>query len=204
MKKTNIRKMVFASELIAIILFLSFVYNPLTGMPFGYIPITPMVVMTIIHIPVLIGAILLGKKYGMILGTVFGLGSLIQASILLGANAPFTNPILSVFPRIFLGFITVVYYDWFVKKIENKIFATGLTLGLATLTHTVVVVPLLYLIGSTGFYFTALDNPFTGNANLLTIFAGIFTINGLIEILLSIAVGVPIIRALDNVMKKQE
>ncbi|MFA6627199.1 MAG: ECF transporter S component, partial [Bacilli bacterium] len=133
MKNLKIRKLVFASELIAIILFLSFVPNPLTGMAFGYIPLSPLVVMTIIHIPVIIGAIVLGKKYGLILGTVFGLGSLVQAAILLGPNAPFTNPLLSVLPRMFLGYISAVYFQWFVTKFRSKNFATGLTLGLATL-----------------------------------------------------------------------
>ncbi|MFA6890320.1 MAG: ECF transporter S component [Bacilli bacterium] len=202
MKNLKIRKLVFASELIAIILFLSFVPNPLTGMAFGYIPLSPLVVMTIIHIPVIIGAIVLGKKYGLILGTVFGLGSLVQAAILLGPNAPFTNPLLSVLPRMFLGYISAVYFQWFVTKFRSKNFATGLTLGLATLTHTVIVVPILYLIGTTGFYFTAADNPFSANVTLLVIFASIFTINGLLEVVLSIVIGLPIVRALNNVIEK--
>lgn len=203
MKNVKIRKMIFASELIAIILLLSFIINPVTGMPIGYIPIGTIAVMTIIHIPVIIGAILLGKNYGMILGLVFGLGSLIESAILLGYNAPFTNPLLSVVPRIFLGYITAVYYEFFKNKIKNKLFGTGLSLGLATLTHTLVVVPILYLVGVTGFYFTASENPFTTNNVLLGIFTSIFAINGLIEVVLSILVGIPIIRALDQVINKQ-
>lgn len=203
MKNVKIRKMVFASELIAIILLLSFIINPVTGMPIGYIPIGTVAVMTIIHIPVIIGAILLGKNYGMILGLVFGLGSLIESAILLGYNAPFTNPLLSVVPRIFLGYITAVYYEFFTKKIKNKLFGTGLSLGLATLTHTLVVVPILYFVGVTGFYFTASENPFTTNNVLLGIFTSIFAINGLIEVVLAIAVGIPIIRVLDQVVNKK-
>ena len=203
MKNVKIRKMIFASELIAIILLLSFIINPVTGMPIGYIPIGTVAVMTIIHIPVIIGAIILGKNYGMILGLVFGLGSLIESAILLGYNAPFTNPLLSVVPRIFLGYITAVYFELFTKKIKNKMVGTGLSLELASLTHTIVVVPILYLVGITGFYFTASENPFTTNNVLLGIFTSIFAINGLIEVLLSVVVGIPIIRVLNQVVNKE-
>lgn len=201
MRHDQIKKIVFTSILIALILFLSLVFNPFTGMPFGFIPLGTVAVMTIIHIPVLIGAIILGKKFGMILGFTFGLGSLITAASLLGINAPWTNPLLSILPRIFLGYITVVYYDFFKSKFNNENFSLGLTLGLATLTHTLIVVPLFYLVAKTGFYFTASENPFTGASNLLAIFTGIFTLNGLIEILLAILVGLPIIKALKKVIK---
>ncbi len=202
MRHEHIKKIVFTSILIALILFLSLVFNPFTGMPFGFIPLGTVAVMTIIHIPVLIGSLILGKKYGLILGFTFGLGSFITALNVLGINAPWTNPLLSIAPRLLLGPIAVIYYDFFKKKFHNNNFSLALTLGLATLTHTIVVVPLFFLIAKTGFYFTASDNPFTGSSNVLDIFAAIFTINGLVEIILAIVVGLPIIKALNKVMDK--
>ena len=48
----------------------------------GYIPLGFMNA-TIIHVPVIIGAIILGPKYGAYLGLVFGVTSLVKASDLL-------------------------------------------------------------------------------------------------------------------------
>ena len=45
--------------------------------PFGYIPLGFMNA-TIIHVPVIIGAIILGPKYGGFLGLVFGLTSHVE------------------------------------------------------------------------------------------------------------------------------
>ena len=47
----------------------------------GYIPITPTIRATTIHIPVIIGAILMGPKAGAFLGFVFGLTSLVTNTI---------------------------------------------------------------------------------------------------------------------------
>ena len=46
----------------------------------GYIPLGFMNA-TIIHVPVIIGAIILGPKYGAYLGLVFGVTSLVKATI---------------------------------------------------------------------------------------------------------------------------
>ena len=68
----KIMDMSFAGILTAIIVLMAVV-------PFlGYIPLGFMSA-TIIHVPVIVGALLLGPKYGIYLGTVFGVTSLIQA-----------------------------------------------------------------------------------------------------------------------------
>ena len=57
------------------------------------------------HMPVIIGAILEGPVVGALIGLIFGVFSMIQAAV--APNGPidawFTNPLLSVLPRLFIG-----------------------------------------------------------------------------------------------------
>ena len=65
MRNEQIKKITFTGIIIALIIILSFT-------PLGYIHFSflPGVSITIIHIPVLIGSIILGKKYGIVLGLI--------------------------------------------------------------------------------------------------------------------------------------
>ncbi|MCK9536246.1 MAG: ECF transporter S component [Bacilli bacterium] len=148
-RNREIFNLVFASALIAIIIVLTVFAGYIN---FGFVQIT------IIHIPVIIGAIILGKRYGLILGLVFGLGAMIRSFVeVLPQNVIFTNPLLSVLPRMFFGYITAVLYQFLRTKIKKESLAVTFTMILATTIHTVVVVPLLYVIAKTGFYFYAAD-----------------------------------------------
>jgi uncharacterized membrane protein len=57
------------------------------------------------HIPVIIGGILEGPAVGAILGLLFGVFSLIQAT-----DPYFKNPILAIIPRIFIGITAYLAY----------------------------------------------------------------------------------------------
>ena len=72
-RKSNqkIRRMVLLAMFSAIIVLLGIT-------PLGLIPITPLMKATTLHIPVIIGAILLGPADGAILGGVFGIMSFIS------------------------------------------------------------------------------------------------------------------------------
>ncbi|MDD4000276.1 MAG: ECF transporter S component, partial [Bacilli bacterium] len=91
-RNEQIRSLIFASILIALILIMTFIPQ------LGYITINAIPI-TIIHIPVIVGGIFLGRKYGLVLGIVFGIGSLIRSFMEYSLHAPFTNPLLSVLPR---------------------------------------------------------------------------------------------------------
>lgn len=197
MRNKKIKDLVFFSILVALIVILVF-----SGA--GFIVIGTFAAVTIIHIPVLVGAQVLGKKYGTMLGFVFGITSLIQAFLTLGINAPFTNPILSVLPRMFFGFIVCPIYSFLVDKIKNKNLSCGITFGLCTFIHTVVVVFLLFVVGKTGFFFYASEHAYIIETNILVFMGACFTINSLIEVLLAILVACPIARALDVVMHKDD
>lgn len=85
----------------------------MTFIPYvGYITIGASLSITTLHIPVIIGAVLLGKTSGTILGAVWGVTCLIYAALNGTADAViFLNPMISVVPRIFVGLLTAVYYD---------------------------------------------------------------------------------------------
>ena len=72
--------------------------------------------LTIMHIPVIIGAILEGPLVGGSIGLIFGLFSMYQ-----NITAPnltsfiFTNPMIALLPRILIGIVTYYVYD-FIKS----------------------------------------------------------------------------------------
>ncbi len=73
----------------------------------GFIPVpTPAGHATIMHIPVILGGVLEGPVVGLITGAIFGLFSFLQP------GAPFfADPLVSIFPRLFIGVISyLVYY----------------------------------------------------------------------------------------------
>jgi len=73
----------------------------------GFIPFVAGTAITIMHVPVIIGAIVGGPLVGTLIGLIFGLSSLILASA--APTGPgdvfFTDPWVSVAPRLFLGIV---------------------------------------------------------------------------------------------------
>lgn len=114
MKTKEIQDLTLASIFAGIILMMSLIPQV------GFITLMPGVSIVLVHIPVLIGVFLLPRKYGVLLGLFFGLGSLIASFIY--ASQPidlaFRNPLVSVLPRIIFAF--VAYYIYLgLKKIES-------------------------------------------------------------------------------------
>ena len=198
MRNDSIKKIAFCGIIIGLIVVMSFTQV-------GFITISGISI-TLIHIPVLIGSIVLGKKYGAILGLIFGVCSLILAFMNIATNAPFTNPLISIVPRVAFGFLVCPLYTLINKMIKNNIISTSLTMILATLIHTIIVLVPMYIVWRTNFYFGVADyvaNYGDGSGtNLFTIIFGIFVSNGIIEIGLSAVIGTPISMALKNVLKQ--
>lgn len=87
--------------------------------PLGFIPTGPTTA-TIMHIPVMIGAIIAGPLVGGLIGLMFGLSSIFYA--IMNPNIvsfAFLNPLVSVLPRILIG-VTAAYTYQFVSKIPEK------------------------------------------------------------------------------------
>jgi len=71
----------------------------------GFIPFVAGVSITVMHVPVVIGAIVAGPGAGTLIGAIFGVSSMILASV--APKGPgdvfFTDPWVSVVPRLFIG-----------------------------------------------------------------------------------------------------
>lgn len=112
----------------------------------GFIPWFGGISLTIMHVPVIIAAILEGPIVGLGVGFIFGIFSLIQAAVAPTSPADvwFTNPLLSIVPRLFIG--PVAYYVW---KLLEKIPVVGLIAAgvVGSLTNTILVLGVIGLMG---------------------------------------------------------
>lgn len=195
MRKEETRKIAFASLMLAIIIIMTFVPS------LGYIILNPVNTITLIHIPVLIGAVFLGKNYGAFLGLVFGIGSMIMAYINISTNAPFTNPLISVVPRVVFGYIIGYVFELFKKLFNNKKIYVPISFGVATFLHSLIVLVGLYFITISGFYYRASQYPFSNIAEIIT---SILSINSLLEIGIAIVVCTPIYFALKQLESRSQ
>ncbi len=139
MAQDRTRKIVITAALGAITILLGLTH-------WGFIPWFGGISLTIMHVPVIIGAILEGPVVGLGIGLIFGLFSMLQAAIApTGVLDPlFVNPLLAVLPRLFIGPIA-----WLVWTALKKWPVVGLiTSGIAgSLTNTVLV------LGALGLFF---------------------------------------------------
>ena len=143
--------------------------------PLGFLAIPP-VSITTMHIPVIIGAIILGPTAGGVLGLAFGLISMYSAITgpsLSPVNLLF-SPFASVVPRMLLGIIPA-YIDKLLRKlINNQPFTAAISAGIATVCHTILV------LGCMAVFFKALV--------IKEIFITIISLNGTVEILAAVII----------------
>jgi len=147
--------MIFSALLGAIIILLNFT-------PIGYIQL-PIIKATIIHVPVIIGSILLGPKIGAGLGLVFGFTSLYNntfaPTILSFAFSPaipvpgtdrgsFAALIIALLPRILVGVFPYYSYKLFTRLLKEKgrMFSLALSGIVGSLTNTILVMHLIYFL----------------------------------------------------------
>ncbi|WP_353094375.1 ECF transporter S component [Tissierella praeacuta] len=88
--------------------------------PLGFIPIGPTRA-TIMHIPVIIGAIMEGPVVGGFIGLIFGLFSIFQAMTNpTPVSFVFLNPLVSVLPRVLIGVVSSYVYTILRKLGKSK------------------------------------------------------------------------------------
>lgn len=143
MIKYNIFHIAFDALFLALFAILSYV-------PYiGYITIGP-ISFTTMHILVLVGAMLFGKKKGALFGLFMGVFSLLVSLQYPGTvNYLFLNPFVSILPRVLFGLISGVIFDILKKRTS---FASFLMIaaplaGILTLLHTVLTLLFLYVFG---------------------------------------------------------
>ena len=139
MAQKRTRKIVITGVLSAISIFLG-----LTRL--GFIPWISGASLTIMQVPVIIGAVLEGPIVGGVIGLLFGIFSLIQAAVAPTGPADvwFTNPLLSVVPRLFIGPVAWLIYSGLKRWKIPALIAAGLG---GSLTNTVLVLGMIGLLG---------------------------------------------------------
>lgn len=166
-KQNQVFYMVLFSIFSAIIILLTLIPN------IGYILVPPISI-TIIHIPVLIGIMVLPFVYSIGLGLVFGLSSLV-ASFIHGKtplDLLFQNPLISVLPRVL--FAVLAFFVFFglrkLQKIKN---------GDTVIFTIVSIITMVFLFfGAYGISSTIHEENILARLNLLLVLAPIFMVIG--------------------------
>lgn len=188
---TKTRDMVLTGAFVAIMVIMTIV--PILG----YIPLGFMNA-TIIHIPVIIGAILMGPKKGAFLGLVFGLTSMWKNTILMPNATSFVfSPFISVgdfkgdwrsaiiclVPRILIGVVAYYVYKAVLRGNEKRQAAALTCAGVAgSLTNTLLVMNLIYFLFGESYAAAAHVNAAKG---VYAFIIGVICMNGIPEAILA-------------------
>lgn len=193
MKKNNdLFQLTIISMMVALLMIQTFV--PI----FGYIPLGPIDV-TIVHITVILSAVLFGLKIGGIVGTIWGLLSMLRAFLQpTPFNIVFLNPLISVVPRMLVGLVSALLFK-LIKDKFSKHLSYAITAGVGSLTNTVLVLGSIYFFASE-VYANALGISQTA---LLSALGTVVVTNGLIEVVASIIILPLIAIALEKVLKRR-
>jgi uncharacterized membrane protein len=169
MPQDRTRKIVIAGILSAISIFLG-----LTR--WGFIPWFAGASLTIMHVPVIIGAVLEGPVVGLFIGLIFGVFSIIQATTGGVVDVIFSNPIIAVVPRLFIG--PLAWLVW--RALERKPLWGMLGAGIVgSLTNSILVLGAIGLFGLVSW----------------EVIAGIFVANSIAEAALSAILTVAVVAA---------
>lgn len=125
----------------------------------GFIPL-PVIKATTMHIPVILGAILLGPKAGAVLGAVFGFCSIwantTTPGLLSFAFSPFMTTEglpgvakslwIALGCRILFGWLAGIFWMVFRKILKKEYAALPVTAAVATICHTLLVMGSIYFL----------------------------------------------------------
>ena len=179
----------------------------------GYIPVG-VIKATTVHIPVIIGAILLGPKAGAALGLTMGITSIIKGTMEPTVTSFVFSPLIPVpgsdsgdprsllialVPRILIGVVAGVVYRILVKFDHKGFFACGAAAFLGTATNTGLVMGGIYLIFGQQ-YAQAIN---VSTDLLGTFIMGVVATNGLAEAAVAVVLCVIIIRPLMNILNRR-
>jgi uncharacterized membrane protein len=201
MNKSTVIARKLGTRQIAVIGMLSAISITLGLSGYGFIPL-PMAKATILHIPVIIGAILEGPIVGIFIGLIFGFSSLLQnliapTSVL---SFAFINPLVSVVPRVLIAITSYYSYHLLFPKSDRKLqpLKVGIGAAVGSLTNTVCVLSMIYVLYAARFS-EILDK--TGKGAVKVIW-GIALANGVPEAIVAVIISVPVILAVKQMQKR--
>ena len=142
-----LRGMVYTAILVAMIVLLGM--TPIGLIPLGFTNVT------ILCVPVLIGTVLIGLKSGLVLGSFFGVMSVLNAfSItkpasasvaLLMAQSPVLVIVMSMVPRLLVPLVAHIVYTYLVKRMGTARRALPFAAAAGSLTNTVFYLGLMVI-----------------------------------------------------------
>lgn len=196
MKREKLRKMILGAIFIAMIILLAF--TPMLG----YVKIGTLSITTI-GIPVVIGAIILGPYYGMLLGFVFGMTSFLQCfmgdafgAALVGIS-PVRTFIVCIVPRVLVGLVPALLFRLIMKRPSNSRTVAVFVAALAgSLTNTVLFLGFLGLLFGQTDYIKAMQETEAGHISLIALLIGFASINAILEAVATAIIAPPVYFAL--------
>ena len=198
--RKKIREITMLAVLSALIILMSFT-------PIGYIRTIGLEI-TLLVIPVVIGAICLGPKGGLILGTLFGITSLLQCvfglspfgATLLSIN-PYFTAILCIFPRALMGYLVGVIFNALNQEFDNDIFAHIIAAVSGALLNTIFFMTTLCIFFYNTEYIMSFRE-YLGSNNVFMFIILFVGINGVIEAAVNFIVGAAVTKTLFTIFKK--
>lgn len=179
--------------------------------PFGYLRIGPLSA-TLMHVPVIVCACVMSTKFGALLGLVFGITSVINATMAPGvtsfAFSPFIEVggfqggyqslIIAIVPRILLGLIAGFLYQLLLNRKVSKVKSAAISAGVATACHTIMVLGLIILFYSAP-YSEAIG---IASSALMAYMGTVLLTNAIPEIIVAIFVNIALTKALSPIVNK--
>ncbi|OGO79484.1 MAG: ECF transporter S component [Clostridiales bacterium GWB2_37_7] len=194
--QNNLANKKFGTRQIAVIGMLSAITMVLGSSGLGFIPL-PMAKATIMHIPVIIGAIVEGPIVGATIGLIFGLFSVFQnitnPNLL---SFAFLNPLVSIAPRVLVGVMAYYGYRLFSKR--NTVLSVGLGAAVGSLTNTFGVLTMIYVLYAAQYASAKGIDP----ATAAKVIYGIALTNGIPEAIVAVLIATPIVVAIKRVLNK--
>ena len=153
--RESTKQLALLSMFAAIIVLLAFT-------PIGFIQL-PFIKATIVHVPVIIGSIMLGPQMGGLLGGIFGLASLINNTIFPTISSFVFSPFIPLpgtdrgsflallicfIPRVLVGVFPWFAYHGLQKLIKKKNNTIALAIAgiVGSITNTLLVMHLIYFL----------------------------------------------------------
>ncbi len=195
MEERTIISRKFGTRKIAVVGMLSAITIALGLSGYGFIPL-PFAKATIMHLPVIIGAIIEGPVVGISIGLIFGIFSIMQ-----NITAPtvlsfaFINPLVSVLPRMLIA--VTAYYCYKFAFGKNETLKIGIGAAVGSLTNTFGVLTMIYFLYAERFAQARGISPSLAAKTIYTI----ALTNGIPEAVIAVIVTVPVVLAIRRLGK---
>ena len=151
---------------------------------------------TTMHIPVIVGACLLGPKVGALLGGLFGITSVVIATVQPNITSFVFTPfysfspefhgswmslVVAIAPRILIGVVAGLVFQGLMKVVKSQALSLAVA-GLAgAMTNTVGVMGLIYLLFGEQYALAGGKDP----ALLFGVILGVIGTNGVVEAIIA-------------------